>query len=53
MCDVGTATLVMPGLDPGIHRMDKGCFEGWIAGSSPAMTEEGRRENAGAYADGW
>jgi hypothetical protein len=26
--------LIMPGLDPGIHRLQ----ESWIAGSSPAMT---------------
>ena len=36
-----TALLfVMPGLDPGIHPLRKmHCYEdGWIAGSSPAMT---------------
>src|SRR5262249_34865219 len=31
--------LVMPGLDPGIHRK-KAYRSGWIAGSSPAMTPE-------------
>src|SRR5437870_10202705 len=32
----------MPGLDPGIHPLRKKAFfeEGWIAGSSPAMTGE-------------
>jgi hypothetical protein len=38
-------TIVMPGLDPGIHPSRKNIFsqnvfeKGWIAGSSPAMTE--------------
>src|SRR5665213_1260052 len=32
-------TLVMPGLDPGIHPLHKKFFRRrWIAGSSPAMT---------------
>jgi len=31
----GKFSLVMPGLDPGIHQIFKA---GWIAGSSPAMT---------------
>ena len=35
-----TITLVMPGLDPGIHRSSQKALsrKGWIAGSSPAMT---------------
>src|SRR5712664_4810013 len=33
-------TLVMPGLDPGIHPSSQDHFRRrWIAGSSPAMTE--------------
>jgi hypothetical protein len=28
----------MPGLDPGIHHLQKTLARGWIAGSSPAMT---------------
>jgi hypothetical protein len=32
-------TVVMPGLDPGIHPFVKEIFRRrWIAGSSPAMT---------------
>jgi hypothetical protein len=35
--------IVMPGLDPGIHQSRKDIFgKGWIAGSSPAMTEVSR-----------
>jgi len=34
---------VMPGLDPGIHRLQEPpCFR-WIAGSSPAMTKLNER----------
>src|ERR1700720_3293085 len=33
----GFRSRVMPGLDPGIHRLQ----ESWIAGSSPAMTNKG------------
>jgi len=29
------SSLVMPGLDPGIHRLQ----ESWIAGSIPALTD--------------
>jgi hypothetical protein len=32
-------SVVMRGLDPRIHPLpEKGLFERWIAGSSPAMT---------------
>jgi hypothetical protein len=31
--------VVMPGLDPGIHASLFGC-ETWMAGTSPAMTDE-------------
>jgi hypothetical protein len=38
--DIDTRTAVMPGLDPGIHQSSHKHFRrGWIAGSSPAMTE--------------
>jgi hypothetical protein len=38
-CRVHTDTLVMPGLDPGIHPSSQEFFRRrWIAGSSPAMT---------------
>src|SRR5262245_31105719 len=33
--------LVMPGLDPGIHRNEGLRSKRWIAGSSPAMTAAG------------
>jgi hypothetical protein len=33
--------LVMPGLDPGIHQNMKAFEQGWMAGSSPAMTPAG------------
>jgi hypothetical protein len=34
-----SSSLVMPGLDPGIHPSSHKFFRGrWIAGSSPAMT---------------
>jgi hypothetical protein len=33
----------MRGLNPRIHRLGKALFVGWMAGSSPAMTE---RESA-------
>jgi hypothetical protein len=36
-CRSSNRALVMPGLDPGIHRLQ----ESWIAGSSPAMTNKG------------
>ena len=37
---VEMSTLVMPGLDPGIHQSSQDHFRRrWIAGSSPAMTE--------------
>jgi hypothetical protein len=32
-------SLVMPGLDPGIHQNDGIFDQRWIAGSSPAMTD--------------
>jgi hypothetical protein len=31
---VTVLSIVMPGLDPGIHHLEKS----WMAGSSPAMT---------------
>jgi hypothetical protein len=34
-------SLVMPELDPGIHRKKRFIEEKWIAGSSPAMTADG------------
>src|SRR5262245_38275114 len=33
--------IVMPGLDPGIHRKKHFKRRRWIAGSSPAMTADG------------
>jgi hypothetical protein len=43
---VEMSTLVMPGLDPGIHLSSQDHFRRrWIAGSSPAMTD-GRREHS-------
>jgi hypothetical protein len=39
--------IVMPGLDPGIHPSSQKRFRGgWIAGSSPAMTEKALTVNA-------
>ena len=40
---VEMSTLVMPGLDPGIHQSSQDHFRRrWIAGSSPAMTKRER-----------
>ncbi|WP_204338145.1 hypothetical protein, partial [Proteus mirabilis] len=49
---VSTTTIVMAGLDPAIHRIKifeiiwSQLFVGWIAGSSPAMTESGFSHDA-------
>jgi cytochrome c553 len=37
----GEISIVMPGLDPGIHPSESVLQERWIAGSSPAMTTRG------------
>jgi hypothetical protein len=34
----GVFFVVMPGLDPGIHQNKDAFEQGWMAGSSPAMT---------------
>jgi hypothetical protein len=47
------STVVMPGLDPGIHSapaMLATTLPEWIAGSSPAMTTKGV-ENAKIFAN--
>jgi hypothetical protein len=37
---VAQIASVMPGLDPGIHQSSRRVLRrGWIAGSSPAMTD--------------
>jgi hypothetical protein len=36
----------MPGLDPGIHLLLLSSEDGWIAGSSPAMTKGEETRNA-------
>ena len=43
---VRTQILVMPGLDPGIQGCKTSIERGnsWIAGSSPAMTKEGKQQ---------
>jgi hypothetical protein len=42
MSFLNSSSLVMPGLDPGIHQNRRSWLidQRWIAGSSPAMTSD-------------